>query len=185
MPKKAEITACQAIPEGFVNSKRAIGLFRWHVDDTVVGAHKASDLVLRKVGRKWYLASFVYFFNNRDIENHMIPRPTQWFLLDLLTGKLVQAYICEKNDFSEASFHDKLSMAFSSETERDISREYYQGIYAILDEVRLGLLNGKKLDEEAYDRYLDGMLANIPDAYRQFFLDMSDVDGSKAIIRRE
>ena len=75
-------------------------------------------------------------------------------------------------------------MAFSSETERDISREYYQGIYAILDEVRLGLLNGKKLDEEAYDRYLDGMLANIPDAYRQFFLDMSDVDGSKTIIRR-
>ena len=47
------------------------------------------------------------------------------------------------------------------------------------------MLNGKKLDDEAYDRYLDGMLVNIPDAYRQFFLDMSDVDGSKAIIRRE
>ena len=185
MEKEKKITSAKLdLPEGYVNSKRIIGLFRWHVDDTVIGAHKASDLVLRKVGRKWYLASFVYFFNNHDIEYNVINRPTQWFLLDLLTGKLVQAYGCEKNDFSNASFNAKYSMGFLDKSPRDISREYYREVYSILDEVRLGLLHRRKFDEKTYQRYLDGILINVPDAYREFFLDLSDTDGSKNIITR-
>lgn len=185
MEKEKKITSVKLdLPEGYVNSKRIIGLFRWHVDDTVISAHKASDLVLRKVGRKWYLATFVHFFNNHDIEYNVINRPTQWFLLDLLTGKLVQAYGCEKNDFSNASFNAKYSMEFLDKSSRDISREYYREVYSILDAVRLGLLHRRKFDEKTYQRYLDGILINVPDAYREFFLDLSDTDGSKNIITR-
>ena len=155
MEKEKKITSVKLdLPEGYVNSKRIIGLFRWHVDDTVISAHKASDLVLRKVGRKWYLATFVHFFNNHDIEYNVINRPTQWFLLDLLTGKLVQAYGCEKNDFSNASFNAKYSMEFLDKSPRDISREYYREVYSILDAVRLGLLHRRKFDEKTYQRYL-------------------------------
>ena len=145
------------IPDGFVNSKRVIGLFRWSVDESVVGAHKVSDLVLRKMEGKWYLAAFVYFFNNKDLDRHEVSRPSEWFLLDLLTGKLVQAYSCERNDFSDARFDMKYSLLFDdSFGAHDMTQEYYREMYRLLDTVRLKLLRNRakgRFDRATYDEY--------------------------------
>lgn len=133
--------------------------------------HSVSQPVLRQEDGKWYLASFVFFYNREDIQIGMVNRPTVWALADLETGQLIREMQTKEREFSEASYDEKYSVR--SDAEYDTSREYYDAAFAVLDTVREELLKTGNLNEEAYRNYMEKILANIPKAYQRFYRELS------------
>ncbi len=133
--------------------------------------HSISQPVLRQEDGKWYLASFVFFYNREDIQTGMVNRPTVWALADLETGQLIREMQTKKQEFSEASYDEKYSVR--ADAKYDTSREYYDAAFAVLDTVREELLKTGNLNEEAYRNYMEKILANIPKAYQRFYRELS------------
>ncbi len=66
-------------------------------------SHSVSQPVLRQEAGKWYLASFIFFYNREDIQTGMVNRPTVWALADLETGQLIREMQTKEQEFSEAA----------------------------------------------------------------------------------
>lgn len=120
---------------------------------------------------KYSLAVFVFFFTKNDIESGMINRPTMWAIANIDNGDIIEIINTKEKDFSEASYNIKYDVR--SNEGYDTSREYYDKAYDILDEVRRQIINKGIVNREKYDEYLNMILANIPEEYKRFYLDLS------------
>ncbi len=134
-------------------------------------SHSVSQPVLRQEAGKWYLASFIFFYNREDIQTGMVNRPTVWALADLETGQLIREMQTKEQEFSEAAYDKKYCVR--ADAKYDTSREYYDVAFSVLDTVREELLRTGNLNEEMYRNYMEKILANIPKAYQRFYRELS------------
>ena len=133
--------------------------------------HSTSRLVIRKKGKELVFAVFVFFFSKEDIENGMVDRPTLWAEIDMRTGVISSRYDTHNNDFSSASYEEKYNVR--TDKKYDTSRDYYKKALELLDKVRLTYIESARFLEREYREYMDMILANIPENYRQFYTDLS------------
>lgn len=133
--------------------------------------HSTSRLVIRKKGKELVFAVFVFFFSKEDIENGMVDRPTLWAEIDMRTGVISSRYDTHNKDFSSASYEEKYNVR--TDKKYDTSRDYYKKALELLDKVRLTYIESARFLEREYREYMDMILANIPENYRQFYADLS------------
>lgn len=159
--------------EKFINSKRVVGLTRQAAGTYLRGPHRVSDLVLRVYEGKLQLAAFIYFYTNEEAAQYRLPRPSEWVVLDFISGEPIKKIKCTDEEFSDASYDMLYSVPI--EDEYDLSPEYYRETYSILDDVRMGVMEGKRLDKRKYTLYLKAIMKNTPHEYRRFFTDLSNL----------
>lgn len=145
-----------------------------NIDDHLAPVPVASAPVLRVEDGELYLAFFVYFCSDPQLEASMEKRPSVWMLADLSTGEIVARYDCRKRDFSTAG-HDKLYYVSYSERE-ELSYDYTKSVCAILDEVRREYLKTKKLNKRLYEKYLGEIIEGSPSGFARFYEDLSNVE---------
>lgn len=133
--------------------------------------HSTSYLVIHKEADKYYLAVFVFFFSKEDIEVGMVERPSIRGIADVENGELIAIRKTVENEFSKASYDVKYDIR--SKIQYDTSKKYYDEAFEILDRCRHYLIEKNEINMELYERYLDKILANITEAYQQFYRDLS------------
>lgn len=136
--------------------------------------HKVSYPLIIKKNGKYLLSSFAFYFSIQDIRSCFMSRPTRWATADVIDGSDIVEYITAKDDFSKAPYNVKYDMRQTSR--HDTSEAYYNKAYAILDDVRMELFEKNTFNEEKYKEYFDMILENIPDGYKRFYEDLSNVD---------
>ena len=134
-------------------------------------SHSISYPVIYKEADKYYLAFFVFFFSKEDIEAGMVERPSMWGIADIENGELIAIRKTVENEFSKASYEVKYDV--SSKIKYDTSKKYYDDDFEILDKCRFHLIEQNEMNMELYERYFDKIIANIPEAYQQFYRDLS------------
>lgn len=135
--------------------------------------HSVSRPVLYKDADALYLAVFVFFYNREDIENGAVDRPTLWALADISSGEIVKRYQSKDKDFSNSSYDKKYNVR--SDKKYDTSKEYYERAYGLLDKIREHYLKSGEILNEDYEKYIQLILANIPDDYKRFYNDLSHI----------
>ena len=147
------------------------------LDETILEGrktpHSVSCPVLRKVDGKLYLAVFVFFYNKEQLQSAMIERPGMWVLADVTTGEIVKRFECKECDFSVAPY-DKLYDVSANDI-ADISDDYWEHAYSLLDRVRRKYVSSGELDMSIYDQYLLKIFDTTPSEYKVFYKDLSDV----------
>ncbi len=134
--------------------------------------HSTSYPVIRRYEGKYYLAVFTFFFSREDITSGKVKRPTMWAISDLETGEIIKRIETKDQDFSDASYDVKYNVR--SDIKYDTSKEYYDKAFAILDSVREKIISSGKLFAMEYKYYLDKIVANIPEEYKRFYIDLSE-----------
>ncbi|WP_394917013.1 hypothetical protein [uncultured Robinsoniella sp.] len=134
-------------------------------------AHSTSQPVIYKEYGKYYLAVFVFFYTREDVHTGMISRPLAWVIADMETGEIMEKYQCKDKDFSNASYDVKYNIY--PDANYNTFRQYYSGVFAILDSVREKLITTGKLYNLEYQCYLQKILANVPKEYQGFYTDLS------------
>ena len=134
-------------------------------------SHSTSYPVIYKEADKYYLAFFVFFFSKEDIEAGMVERPSMWGIADIENGELIAIRKTVENEFSKASYEIKYDVR--SKIKYDTSKKYYDDAFEMLDRCRCHLIEQNEMKMELYERYLDKILANIPEPYQQFYRDLS------------
>lgn len=120
---------------------------------------------------KFYLAAFAFFYTKDNAKNGVVDRPIAWALADIETGEIIKKYETKEKDFSDASYNVKYSLR--PDGKYDLSTEYYNKAFEILDSVRKKIINGETFPKEEYKRYLKAILANVPKEYQRFYTDLS------------
>ena len=133
--------------------------------------HSTSYPVIYKEADKYYLAFFVFFFSKEDIEDGMVERPSMWEIADIENGELIAIRKTVENEFSKASYEIKYDVR--SKIKYDTSKKYYDDAFEMLDRCRYYLIERNEMKMKLYERYLDKILANIPESYQQFYRDLS------------
>lgn len=133
--------------------------------------HSSSYPVIVQDNDEYLLAVFTFFFSKDDIEAGTVSRPTLWTTADIESGEIKAEYQAKDNDFSDASYNVKYDI--HSNKEYDTSKEYYEKAFEILDSVRKKILAEGVLDKTEYAKYMDMILANIPEEYKRFYIDLS------------
>lgn len=133
--------------------------------------HSTSYPVIYNENNKYYLAVFIFFYTREDIEAGEIKRPSKWAIADIETGEIIKEYETKEKDFSEAPYDVKYNVR--SEAQYDTSEQYYEDVFAILDSVRSKIISDGKFYKGEYQYYLNKILANIPDEYQRFYIDLS------------
>lgn len=145
------------------------------IQDTVIEGvkipHSTSRPVIRKENDKYYLAVYVFYYTREDVESNKVNRPTTWAIADISTGEIVETRNSREYEFSDASYDIKYDI--TPDKNYDISKEYYEKAYAILDKVRRQIIKEGTLNRKKYDEYLNMILENIPENYKRFYLDLS------------
>lgn len=154
-----------------VSSKTANSNIQKRITNGTKIPHGTSQPVICEKDGKFYLAVFVFFYGREDIEVGTVDRPAMWAIADLETGEIIKEYETKENDFSDASYDRKYSVR--SDGEYDISKEYYDKAFSILDSVRSKIIMDGEFDKGEYQNYLDIILANIPKEYQRFYTDLS------------
>jgi hypothetical protein len=136
--------------------------------------HSLSYPVIRKEKEKYYLALFLFFYSADDIRKGTVDRPTLWVLADIATGDIVVKRECENYDFSDADIDKKYDVKTNITSNKyNVSPDYYEDAFKILDSVRGELIKTGKFLHGDYQKYLYKILGNTPNAYRRFYLDLS------------
>jgi hypothetical protein len=133
--------------------------------------HNVSQPVLYLENEKYYLAFFVFFFNKEDIEKGKVDRPMLWVIADINTGKIIEKRRTKEKEFTDASYDIKYNIC--ADEKYDTSKEYYEKAFAVLDTVRMKIIEENILDKDEYLKYLNMIVANIPSEYKRFFYDLS------------
>lgn len=133
--------------------------------------HSASYPVIYFENEKYYLAVFVFFYSREDIEAGAVERPTMWAIANLETGEIIEERLTKDNDFSDASYEAKYNIR--SDRKYDTSKEYYENAFSILDVCRKGIIENDNFDRNEYAKYLQLIVANIPEEYQRFYYDLS------------
>lgn len=133
--------------------------------------HSTSQPVIYKEGEKFYLAVFVFFYSRDDIETGEVSRPTMWAIADIETGEIIEERQTSSNEFSDASYEVKYNIR--SDKKYDTSKEYYNNAFSILDSCRKRVIENGDLDRDEYSKYLQLIVANIPEEYQRFYYNLS------------
>ena len=161
----------QELTTGFISSAAADRKLRRAVLSGAKVPHSTSRPVIRRHDGKYCLAAFTFFYTKEDIQNGLCDRPTVITLADIMNGSVITEKETKEMEFSSAAYDVKYNVR--SDAKYDTSKEYYDKAYAILDEVRRGYVEKGFIDDAKYHEYLDMIIANIPDDYRQFYRDLS------------
>ena len=133
--------------------------------------HRISYPVIRKEGKQYYLAVFLFCFSKEDIEKGKLERPSTWVLADIQNGSIIEERQTKDIEFSNASYDKKYNVRVDGSY--DTSKEYYDEAFAILDTCRNEIINNGSFDKDLYRTYLDKIVANIPKEYQRFYYDLS------------
>lgn len=128
--------------------------------------HSISAPVLKTVDGRKYLASFIVRFFERADDKKILCVPSCVILADLGTGRIVRG--CEWDEAVSISKQTAVS---------DIACEPGDGwgmACALLDSVRREYLDTGRLDEKNYKAYLERIIKAAPEAYRSFYVRLSD-----------
>lgn len=156
---------------GFVRSVKCNDIFVREILRGRKVLHRTSQPVVFFDKGKYYLAAFAFFYTKDDIKSGSIDRPTLWALADIETGEIVKIYEVSERDFSNAPYDQKYNIR--PDGKYDMSREYYDKAFLILDFVRSKLINDGKFCKGEYQYYLNMILANVPKEYQRFYTDLS------------
>lgn len=133
--------------------------------------HSASYPVIYFENEKYYLAVFVFFYSREDIEEGRIYRPTVWAIADLITGEIIEERETSIVEFSNAPYDKKYNIR--ADKKYDTSKEYYDKAFSILDICRKSIIENDNFDRNEYAKYLQMIVANIPEEYQRFYYDLS------------
>jgi len=157
----------------FIASEKAVISIHVKAMSGIKVPHKVSLPVLRRTNDGYDLAAFVFLFSAEQLKKGEINRPSYWVTADISTGTIFNRYDCRKCDFSNETFDKKYSINETSEI--TLNGEFYNKLYALLDTVRKTVINDKRLNVEKYDEYLSLILKTIPQSYRVFYKELSNV----------
>lgn len=170
--RRGSYCSMQEVENAFIDNSASIFL---KLDREILDGrkipHSMSRPVIRKEGEQYYLAVFVFYYNRTDVESGAVNRPTLWAIADIKTGTIVEMHDTKNKDFSDAPYGVKYNIR--SNEQYDTSKSYYEKAFAILDSVREKIIKEGVFDKEAYRKYLDMILKNIPEAYQRFYTDLS------------
>lgn len=133
--------------------------------------HSTSQPVIYREADQYYLAVFVFFYTQEDIEAGAVSRPAMWAIADIETGEIIREYETKEKDFSDAPYDVKYNIR--SDAKYDTSKTYYDGAFEILDSVREKIIRNGKYYKMEYRYYIERILANIPKEYQRFYTDLS------------
>lgn len=139
--------------------------------DGIKTPHSTSYPVLYYENEKYYLACFVFFFTQEDIETGKVGRPTVWVIADIKTGKIIEERQTKEKEFSNAAYDVKYDV--HTDGDYDTSKQYYEKAFHLLDSVRSKIIKDGKLCKRDYQDYLNMILGNIPKEYQRFYTDLS------------
>lgn len=142
--------------------------------DIINGAkvpHGTSQPVIYQENGKYYLAAFVFYFNQKDIQAGEVERPTMWAIMDIETGEILERRMTSEKDFSNGAYDVKYNVR--CDAAYDTSQKYYDEAFEILDSCREKIINDGKMYMGEYKFYLEKIVANIPKDYQRFYFDLS------------
>lgn len=161
-----ELSRFKFVKSAICNYKMAYEI----LNDTRITYHTSQPVIYSEKG-KYYLAEFAMFFSEDELKNGFGCRPIAWALADIKTGEMVKKYETQGKDFSDAPYDKKYNI--QADGKYDMSWEYYEKAFEILDSVRKKIINRETFPEEEYQCYLDAILANVPKEYQRFYTDLS------------
>lgn len=146
-----------------------------HIQKKALGGakvpHRVSQPVIRRVDGQYVLAAFVFLFSKANIQEGRLPRPQYWITADMETGGIIKEYNCKDADFSGQPF-DRL-YSVKADRQYNLTPEFYQELFASLDDIRKEYLGTKSVNKAKYGLYLDRILETIPDEYKVFYTELS------------
>lgn len=145
--------------------------FQYSILNGVKIPHKISFPVIHKENNKYYLAVFLFFFTENDINNSNIDRPSFWSIADFESGEILETFDCSKKDFSSAKYNKKYSII--SDIKYETTPQYYIDAFKILENVRENFIENNIIDKVEYDKYLYKIISNVPENYRRFYTELS------------
>lgn len=132
--------------------------------------HGISLPVIRKSGDAYRLAAFVFFFTASDVRKGRIGRPTMWVEADIRTGRIIAEHQTRENEFSNAGYKEMLDIRGQGISDR----KHQLRLLEMLDPIRREASEGR-IQNEAYASYLKQAEAEMPEPYRRFYGDLSDI----------
>ncbi len=133
--------------------------------------HRVSIPVLRYEDGVLVLASFIFFFNKKNLDNKNIERPKKWVTLNLIDGEIMTRFDCSEKDFSSQRFGKLYDIAFNKGDVFD--KNYYLNLFEILDDIRKEFIESNVFNNEKYSVYLEMLLDTIPECYQIFYKELS------------
>lgn len=135
--------------------------------------HCLSIPVLRIHNNILYFASFVTFYNRKQLQAMMLKRPTSWIISDLKTGKKIQRYYCPENEFSNSSY-EKFYNVSVEHTQLD--KCSWDSLFSLLDIVRNEYIKNKNIRTDLYQIYLKWICHSVAKEYKVFYKDLSNLN---------
>lgn len=135
--------------------------------------HRISEPVIRKQENVFVLAFFVSFYTKENIKNETLKRPAMWLTADILNGGIINRFNCSQYDFSKESFETVYSDKYDSML--NISREYYEKQYLLLDKIREMIILENKINSKLNIEYMNGILNITPHEYQIFYTELSQL----------
>lgn len=135
--------------------------------------HRVSLPVLRNIEDSYVIAAFVFLFNAEQLKKGEINRPLYWILADILDGEIYEKFNCKTIDFSKEPF-DKLYY-IKEPSKIQLNEDFYNRLFSKLDTVRSGLIQDQYLDKKTYDEYMTDILETLPQSYRVFYKELSNI----------
>lgn len=133
--------------------------------------HNISNTVITKINDEYYLSAFIFFYTKEDIDTGMLNRPAKWGIFDFENGNLIEEFDCKIKDFSSESFDKKYDV--HKDNNYDLSNEYANKNFELLDKIRKEYINNKNILLDEYREYLERIIFNIPKQYQVFYYDLS------------
>lgn len=133
--------------------------------------HGISNPVIRRENDKYYVAYFVYVYDRKNLATKQYPRPSEWILLDVATGDMVEINECVEKDFSEQDMSKLYSLVDPKVKKPDAN--YFAVMDNLFDTVRASVVFGKQLDMASYKAYFTKLLAITPAEYQVFYKDLT------------
>lgn len=167
------------IPDNQITDSRTIaGNIRSRIGETKVPHRVSQPVIIKDSHGSCCLGAFIFYFKAEDIKSGLADRPTKWLTADIETGGILHIYNSKEKEFSDASYEVRYDISGHGE-EYDLSERYTDRMYNYLDAARLGYIQDRNVDWEAYEKYKEMLLKNIPPEYRRFFQDLENVDSYK------
>lgn len=133
--------------------------------------HRVSQPVIRRMDGQYVLAAFIFLYSKANIQEGNLPRPQYWITADIETGEFIKEYNCKDADFSGQPF-DRL-YSVKADKQYNLTAEFYNELFAGLDDVRKEYFETKVINRAKYGVYLDRVLETIPNEYKVFYTELS------------
>lgn len=133
--------------------------------------HSISCPVLRMNNNQLYLTCFSLFFNKEQLKTEMVNRPTQWALINLENGNIIEKYNTDILDFSNGSYQKLYDISLKNVFLAN--KEFWISTYNLMDIIRFEYINKGILREDLYKEYLERIYDTTPKSYHIFYQDLT------------